>query len=91
MGSVMTASVLNSVGVDVAAGRVGYRLAKNSTLFNLTSYALPTLSTDCTQGFEATFLYYSPPSRRRPMASPSASATSPRRTAAPAASPMASP
>ncbi len=57
-GSVTTATVLNSVGVDVAAGRVGYRLAKNNTLFNLTSYALPVLGSACTQGFEATFLYY---------------------------------
>ena len=48
-GSVTTASVLGSVGVDVAAGRVGYRLAKNSTLFNLTSYALSVLGSATTR------------------------------------------
>jgi hypothetical protein len=57
-GSVTTATVAGSAGVDYVAGRVGYRLAKDGTFFNLTSYALPALSKDATQGFEATFLYY---------------------------------
>jgi len=57
-GSVTTATVGGSVGVDSAGGRIGYRLSENSALFNHTTYALPVVGAAATQGFEATFLYY---------------------------------